>query len=400
MMTSINPSAGNATPRGRQPRAGKPDLGTNAKSSPPPSLKARRAIRYQALTAARMWATARAGAPSKANPYPLNKYRVSKCMYVNHGDVGVMRSIAHGTSHYKGLTTCGSVWACPVCAAKIQERRRAEIVKAIDWAKQVGLTPVMVTFTFPHQSFHRLSDMLARQADAFKMLRKGRSWDKLKESIGYAGLIRSLEVTHGENGWHPHTHELWFLKTPEALSGARLTVLWGNACRKAGLLTEDPVQLAAFNRHSVDVRIADDTASEYLAKQDNSRAWGVADEIAKATSKAGRKSGVHPHHFLVRHAEGDRELYIEYIEAMKGKRQIFWSRGLKANVGVDDVSDEEIAESTEDAADLLGLLSPDDWKIIRGNDARAEVLDAAEKGGWKAVEALLSALRPDHGTVG
>ena len=85
---------------------------------------------------------------------------------------------------------------------------------------------------------------------------------------------------------------------------------------------------------------------------------------------------------------------------MKGKRQIFWSHGLKAVVGVDDVSDEEIAESTEDAADLLGLLSPDDWKIIRGNDARAEVLDAAEKGGWKAVEALLSALRFDHGTVG
>ena len=29
---------------------------------------------------------------------------------------------------------------------------------------------------------------------------------------GFKGLIRSLEVTHGANGWHPHTHELWFLK--------------------------------------------------------------------------------------------------------------------------------------------------------------------------------------------
>ena len=374
-------------------------LGTNAKYSPPPTSdqhrRAARALRFKALSQAHRWLVARAGAPTQAVPYPLNNYRTAKCVYVNHGDVAVMRSVEHGSAHYKGLTTCGSVWACPVCAAKIQERRRAEIVEAIEWAKEVGLTPVMVTFTFPHKSFHKLKPMLAQQADAFKRLRKGRNWDEVKESVGYAGLIRSLEVTHGENGWHPHTHELWFMKTPSALSKERLTVLWGNACRKAGLLTEDPTQLAAFNKHSVDVRIASDTVGEYLAKQDNSRAWGAADEIAKATSKAGKQSGVHPHQFLIRATYRDRELYIDYVEGMKGKRQIFWSRGLKAAVGIGEMTDEEIAEKADEPSVELGRITADEWKIIRGNDAFVKPLEAAERGGWAAVQALIDALRPD-----
>ena len=86
------------------------------------------------------------------------------------------------------------------------------VQQAIDWAKGQGYQVVMVTFTFPHKSWQSLGDLLARQADAFKRLRKGRPWDTMKADRGFKGLIRSLEVTHGANGWHPHTHELWFLK--------------------------------------------------------------------------------------------------------------------------------------------------------------------------------------------
>ena len=45
--------------------------------------------------------------------------------------------------------------------------------QAIDWAKGQGYQVVMVTFTFPHKSWQSLGDLLARQADAFKRLRKG-----------------------------------------------------------------------------------------------------------------------------------------------------------------------------------------------------------------------------------
>ena len=50
---------------------------------------------------------------------------------------------------------------------------------------------------------------------------------------------------------------------------------------------------------------------------------------------------------------------------------------------------------------LLGMLTPSDWRVVRGNDARAELLDAAEEGfargglqeAWRTVQLLLKALR-------
>ena len=375
-------------------------LGTTAKSSSPcpagvedgQGRKAHRALKYQALSQGRQWLVAQAKA-EKPTAFPGDVYRTADCRHVNHGLVGVNISPVHKAAHFSGLATCGSVWACPVCASRIQERRRPEVQQGIDWANGQGYEVVMVTFTFPHKAWNHLDELLARQADAFKRLRSGKRWQNLKGALGFKGLIRSLEVTHGQNGWHPHTHELWFIKgSPDGLQEL-LAGLWLSACSKAGLVdTNDSKLVEAFMAHGVDVK-DDVTCGDYLAKQDDSRRWGFAEEISKATSKAGRAKGVHPHHFLVRRAEGDRDRYVEYVQAMKGRRQLFWSHGLKALVGVTDISDEELADESREPAELLGWLTPEDWKVVRGNDARAELLDAAELGGWQAVRLLLEALR-------
>jgi hypothetical protein len=82
---------------------------------------------------------------------------------------------------------------------------------------------------------------------------------------------------------------------------------------------------------------------------------------------------------------------------MKGRRQIFWSHGLKEKVGVVDATDEELATDAREAADVLGMLNADDWGVVRGNDARAELLDVVEgaeaQDRWPAVQRFLAALR-------
>ena len=78
---------------------------------------------------------------------------------------------------------------------------------------------------------------------------------------------------------------------------------------------------------------------------------------------------------------------------MKGKSQLYWSPGLKDAVGVNEASDEELAEESMDAADLLGMLTLDDWKLVRAKSMRAQLLDAAESGGWAAIQELLAVLR-------
>lgn len=377
--------------------AGDAPLGTNAKSSSPtpPSTppddpeklrRLTRVIRYQAHSQARIWLSL--DAFSKGAKYPGNMHRTCACRYLHHAPVNIMHAPDHHSSFYAGLVSCGSPWSCPLCAALIQERRRLEIEQAIAWAESQGLACVLVTLTFPHQAWHRLADLIIQQRDAFKRLRSGKSWMKIKP----LGLIRSLEVTHGDNGWHPHTHELWFCERSREPLQADLARLWQSACTRAGLLDpSDPFQLSPFLIHSVDVK-HDMTAGDYLAKQDDSRSWGFSHEVAKATSKAGRRKGVHPHRFLIRKAPGDQERFVEYHLAMKGARQLFWSPGLKDRIGVNDISDEVIAEEHRDRADVLAHVPDSAWHLVRGNDARAELLDAAEMGGAPAVMAFLASL--------
>lgn len=382
-------------------------LGITAKSSPPPSreigAREARAQRFQALHQARVWIGRRVNVLLPDVQFPGEVFRTFDCRHVRTSHFVEVRHTEGLPANYRNLATCGSVWACPVCAAKIQERRRLELEHLVEWADGQGLQAIMVTFTFPHTGFDSLGDLLERQADAFKRFRRGSPFTKLKASIGFQGLVRSLEVTHGlANGWHPHTHELWLVdpKVGQEIR-ARLVELWERACIAAGLLDPaDQAKVHAFRQHSVDVRL-NATSGEYLAKQDSSRKWGITHEVAKATSKAGKAKGVHPHEFLIRMAKGDEARYFEYLEAMKGKRQLFWSPGLKARCGLDDISDDDAALGGDDL-DHLGNLNQDEWDFIRSRRLAAQVLDAAELGGFDLILRYLKRQGykpPDFGTT-
>lgn len=372
-------------------------LGKNTKSATPPQGYAVRAQRYQLLAAARalfLHSGKRAGLE-----HPANFHRTAKCTHTTRGgDVGVHASREHGRAFYSDLVLCGSVWACPVCAAKIQERRREEIAKAIDWAYREGLQPVMVTLTFPHYVWQVLRELRDQQADALHRLRAGEPWRRFKKAHGFRALIRGLELTYGENGWHLHTHELWFVDACVDADAMREKVLdrWRSSCARAGLLDlANAAQVRAFDAHAVDVK-GWCSASDYLAKQDENRHWGADRELAKASTKEGRAKGLHPFGLLANAAEGDKvsgARFLEYAEAMKGKAQLYWSTGFKAVVGVVEATDEELAEEERDSADLLGRLSLLQWHRVRDADQRAELLEAAETGGWPAVLVFLAELQ-------
>lgn len=381
---------------------GEAALGSIAKSSPPPSpkvVKAARAQRYQALSQARGWLKPLAKKnPNKA--YGWDLHRTQDCRYKRIGiGVTVHFDAKHQTAFYGDVATCGSVWACPPCSSVIQNRRRPEVQHGVDWAYENGYQVTMITFTFPHRSFQRLKDMLDSQAKAFKIFRQGSPWERFKKRYGLVGFIRSLENTYGANGWHPHTHELWITEGLTVVQRAEFERIirrrWKKACIKAGLLDEtSKAQVFAFDLHSVDIQY-DVSTSDYLVKQDNSRKWGVdAEMTAQASKKApdGVTPTIHPHEFLIRQEPGDDARYREYVTGMHGKRQLYWSQGLKDLCGLKDVSDEEIAKEHAEKADLLAHLTDAQWNIVRGNDALAEVLEAAESGGWPSMRLLLQSL--------
>jgi len=145
------------------------------------------------------------------------KSRLDKCLRLRtaHQDIQVWKSTEHKTTHYKGLQTCGSVWRCPVCSAKIAERRRVEIIQAMECHKAAGGCVNLLTLTCPHQVKDNLEQLLANQAKAINRFFNDRVVKALLVEMGTIGKIKALEVTHGRlsdqnNGWHPHYHLLMF----------------------------------------------------------------------------------------------------------------------------------------------------------------------------------------------
>lgn len=318
---------------------------------------------------------------------PTKYHRTTLCKHAMTGSgVAVLLSEEHNKAFFDGLQTCGSVWTCPVCAAKVQERRRLEIAHGMEFFYKTGnRQAVMVTFTFPHQKHMPLIELLLKQRDAFKYLRKGNTWDKFKEKVSFEGLIRALEITYGlVNGWHPHTHELWFVDLDLDQKHFLKVVQekWKKACIKAGLLNEeDKKQVSAFATYAVDVKF-NCKASDYLAKtdhKDNLKSyWGADREIAKASSKGKKENkGMHPFQLAI---DNKQDLFIEYVEAVREtvSRQLYWSRFLKKKVGLEDKSDEEVAEEETAEAEVLTMISKPEWFVIRKKEKRAQVLNCAE----------------------
>lgn len=312
--------------------------------------------------------------------------RVSTCLRRRRSkdsSVTVWRAVDSGAAHFKGLMACGSVWHCPVCAARISERRRVELEGAIAVHQASGGSVILVTVTNSHDRSDKLADLLTGQEKALHRFRSDRASKAIWSSFGVIGMVRALEVTHGRNGWHPHYHFLVFL---DGLVPARrlkdlqvvLAHRWIDCCAAAGL------PLPSLER-GVDVR-GGEWAARYASK------WGLEQEMTKSHIKRGKQGGRTPFD-LLREAFDTGEyavckLFREYAECFKGKRQLVWSPGLKDRLGVQEISDQAIAENADQESILLGTLSVDEWRLILRWDLRANILEAAERG-WPDVLEIL-----------
>lgn len=148
--------------------------------------------------------------------------------------------------------------------------------------------------------------------------------------------------------------------------------LWSAACTKYRLSTSRKYGL----------KLDDAThANEYIGK------WGIDSEMTKSNIKRGREESLTPFDFLRKVVEdGDLRYatqFKEYAEAMKGKTQLYWSRGLKQRFKIKEKTDEEIAKVKEEPADLLGKLDWKDWRYIIENDHRAKLLNYVERYGYE-----------------
>lgn len=309
----------------------------------------------------------------------LPDHRVARCCHTPTGGlVAVNYHAEHGTASYGGLQTCGSVWACPICAAKIGARRSEEVAAGASAWRARGGHLYMLTLTVRHDITRSLSSLHENINAAYRRMRQGRMWQLAIIRWGLIGSITAREHTHGKNGWHPHLHVLLFV-TDDLKE--RLTDLeqW-IAKRWAAVLSE--LGEDADLEHGTDVRPADDNAARYIGKLQ--AGWGIAGELAGAAGKAGRQGNKTPAQLLDLAASGSKaagELYREYVAATAGTRWLVWTPNLRHLCGLEEekTDDEVVAEETAEAAPLL-VLSREQWRWVCGNGLRGWLLGWACRG--------------------
>ncbi len=380
-------------------------LGIVTKNSSPDHKKAPEEVLFDSVTGE--ISTPKDAAKSRAERWALKSVvnrllpasKTSKCMVLRAPVQGVgllpieiRRSREHNKSFYHGLMTCGRVWTCPVCNPKISERRRIELVDALAQARKEQLSVFLVTLTVPHGIGDDVNELLAKLKSGLKVLSSGKyaikTQFKKTFEIDLAGYVRTLEVTYGRNGFHPHYHILVFVE-PRYFQGVRchtdksiidyvFTRAWRRACRLSGL--PEPT-----DEHGVTVEDGS-RAAEYVTK------WGLEDEMTKTISKQGKRHGLTPWGLLRAILDDDNSvidplraesIFRVYAEAFKNQRQLFWSVGLRKRLLPQNVelSDKELVDQEQDVtSDLMSGITDAQWKLIRRYRKEPDLLTASEMG--------------------
>ena len=247
-------------------------------------------------------------------------YRVGSCGCAGRGPQGdkvvqLMRR-PDGRSYYSGTLHCSLRYACAVCGGMIAEENRLDMESVFKLARDRGFLPYMVSLTVRHDASMPLKGFLAA-------MRKARS-----AGLGADAYAWVIEITHGfRNGWHPHYHGIFFLRSEESLPLLEaIRSEWSRCCLNAGL---DGSHSRAF-----DCRGAAN-AGEYLSKS----SFVASAELSLSNRKSGRAGDGSPNRtpwkLLDDCFEGRsdsirsacRSAWFEYLDATKGLRQIQGSQG-------------------------------------------------------------------------
>lgn len=314
------------------------------------------------------------------------------------GFVGVR--LRDGVAGFAGLETCGSVWSCPVCNAKVMARRALEIGGAIGIAQSMGLSVGMVTLTVSHHEGQRLADLWQAVSKAWGDASHGKHWVRDSADAGLIGFLRVVEVTYGKNGWHPHLHVLVFLEDPTRFRQltAGIWRRWHSSVVRQGF--KDPML------QGQDFKLingpADLELGRYLTKVVDQGVGRIDLELTSSQTKGRRGDfGTVPWWSLLTDVieDGDADallLWHEWEIASKGKRQISWSRALRPYLGMKrERSDEEIAsESIGTEDDTLLFVSRSGWStLVSRPELISQVQEVAEDQGFQGLSRFLQ----EHG---
>lgn len=288
--------------------------------------------------------------------------------------------VGTGRAFFAGCLRCNSVWECPVCAPRIQAGRAEELTQLNGRHAEKKGSMLLATLTLPHSEGDSLKPLRKHVSRAWGNVTRGAPWERWKKRLGLVGTVRALEVTHGPNGWHPHLHVALYL-TAGATREMQGELREWLARQWRRYITERTPEGRSYRAPSVEhgVTVQPLRGSQYLAKM------GLAGELALSTTKEGRQGHRTPWQILrdvtlAAYGKGersdtagdDRQLWHEYSRAMKGARQLTYSKGLRARYALGEPApDAELADTQSEletmaagSSEVVATWSAKEWVEI------------------------------------
>jgi hypothetical protein len=318
------------------------------------------------------------------------------------GDMTVRRN--GEVYHYTGMSTCGSGWACPVCAAKIRFHRADEASRAVVTALDQGMNALFVTRTIPHTAEDTLGVTLSLLAEGRRYVANQPVVKALRREVGYVGGIASKEITYGFSGWHPHTHDIEYYERELSLADfAALSAVYYHYLHTFyrhngfdGLSRQHGVRVEQVQLNGV-------TLAKYVAKVQEGAAIRLhtAQELARSDLKQGRAGSLMPFDIACSFFEaGDMallDLWHEYERETFGRSVIRFTKGLRARLlpHEADKTDEELAALEVGGVDVARFAGWFYRKIAKVPGLEGKVLTALDTGGFAALVELLMAYELD-----
>lgn len=297
-----------------------------------------------------------------------------------------------GGARLGGLCRCHSVWLCPICAPEIRAARGVEIGLAVELHLAGSGGVGFGSLTVPHGVSDRLRDTYSVIAKAWDSVNNARQVKRFRGRHGYWGFVRTVEITLGVNGWHPHIHFLDFwdgaLSARESAEYHGLVLAaWQRAVVRLGL------RRPSMSRGLVYVPVTDsEVIGDYMTEL---KPMSAAHELTALSTKQARQSGLTPFDILGRiDGIGSKpwvSFWWEYEEATRGRRMLGASRDLFKRLGI--MADDPVPV---DAGEVVGFVRSEDWSRLwfagRLFGAQAAIEAAASRGQVGIDEAMCALL--------
>lgn len=205
----------------------------------------------------------------RAHDYYHYKLRLlANCMHYAPPTRGVQVISNGDMTKILGPRACNNSWACPECTAKQMRKYSTRIAAALDALREKGLAATMFTLTIFHTAMMDCEESFFLLRKAWEIMDKQKTWRRKKKDGSYyvnAGIwsqfhnefqfthhVKTLEVTYGSHGWHPHIHMLIWFKKDDLQKLAdweeKLNECWADAIDKAAKI------LYKNNQKSYEVR--------------------------------------------------------------------------------------------------------------------------------------------------